>query len=313
MSRIMYPEEFLMQRILFKNIKAKHTADGAGSPIKTYLTQHGISLTNDETDGNAADTKEAARALLSKQAENFRQLRDLKFAPVFKRLKGEVQFLKGFYKPNVSELGNWGITIDGSGRINYPAEFLERLVVFNNFKAKHDSFPPAGSPLEPYLLQNKINLANDQTDATDANTANTNFLQAQKDSEDATQDRDNLWNPVMEHVRGIGGFLKNLYNTNSKQLGYWGFVVDESPRAPKLRTVSVLPAASKVVTGVIVGGTLTNVGPIDVHVYKGKTTAGTPAIVHPGEKLGMTKGNSIITVVDPSSTEKAKISVLVSR
>jgi len=310
MSRIMYPEDYASQRMLFKNIQAKDTADGAASPIKPYLTQQSIVLATDAADGAAADLREEARALLSRQSENFSQLRDLQFSPVFKRLKGEVQYLKGFYKPNVSELGNWGITVDSGDRINYPPEFVARHTVFTAFKTKHDSFPVGTSPLQPYLLQHKINLANDATDAGAALAANNSFLQADADAEDARQDRDNLWQPVIAHVRGIGDFLKKLYRDNAKQLGYWGFVVDESPRPPKLRTVSVLPAAQKVVTGIIVGGTLTNISGVDVHVYRGKTTIGTPSIVRPGEMLGMIKGYSTITVVDPSTTEKAKITVL---
>ena len=45
---------------------------------------------------------------------------------------------------------------------------------------------------------------------------------------------------------------------------------------------------------------------MDIHVYKGKTTTGMPVIVHPGEVLGMTKGYSVITVVNPSSLVTAK-------
>jgi len=313
MSRIMYPEDFASQRKLFKDIKAKDTADGVASPIRPYLTQQGIDLVSDAADGDAADLREQARALLSRQSENFRQMRDLKFDPVFKRLKGEVQYLKGFYKPNVSELGNWGITVDSGDRINYPPEFIARHTVFTTFKTKHDSFPAGTSPLEPYLVQHTINLANDAADAAAALSSNNSFLQTDADAEDARQDRDNLWQPVIAHVRGIGDFLKKLYKDNAKQLGYWGFVVDESPRPPMLRTVSVLPAAQKVVTGVIVGGTLTNISAVDVQVYRGKSIKGIPSIVRPGEMLGMIRGFSTITVVDPSTTEKAKITVLVSR
>jgi len=313
MSRIMYPEDFASQRKLFKDIKAKDTADGVASPIRPYLTQQGIDLVTDAADGDAADLREQARALLSRQSENFRQMRDLKFSPVFKRLKGEVQYLKGFYKPNVSELGNWGITVDSGDRINYPPEFLARHTVFTTFKAKHDSFPVGTSPLEPYLVQHTISMANDAADAAAALTSNNSFLQTDADAEDARQDRDNLWQPVMAHVRGIGDFLKKLYKDNAKQLGYWGYVVDESPRPPMLRTVSVLPAAQKVVTSVIIGGTLTNISAVDVQVYRGKSIKGIPSIVHPGEMLGMIRGYSTITVVDPSTTEKAKITVLVSK
>ena len=55
-----------------------------------------------------------------------------------------------------------------------------------------------------------------------------------------------------------------------------------------------------------------NLGTVDVHVYKGSTTTGTPSIVHPGEMLGMTKGYSTITVVNPSALVSAKFKVKVS-
>ena len=181
----MYPEDFVSQRTLFKAIKAKDTADGAASVIKPYLTQHGIDLTRDATDGDTADTREAARALLSKQSENFRQLRDLKMDPVMSRLRGEAQFLKGFYKPNVDELGNWGITVSNGGKLVYPADFSARAMVFDNFKVKHDSFPAGTSPLQPYLTQHNISLTRDKTDVDDARTANSSFAQTARDAEDA--------------------------------------------------------------------------------------------------------------------------------
>ena len=53
------------------------------------------------------------------------------------------------------------------------------------------------------------------------------------------------------------------------------------------------------------GSTLTNTGKPDLHVYKGKTTTGTPSIIHAGEQLGMQKGFSTITVVNPSLVETA--------
>jgi hypothetical protein len=309
----MYPEDYASQRKLFKDVLAKHTADGAASPIKPYLTQQAINLATDALDGDAADLREDARALLSKQSENYRQLRDLQFSPVFKRLKGEVQFLKGLFKPNVSQLGDWGITVDSGDRINYPPQFVAQHTVFTDFKTKHASFPVGTSPLEPYLLQHKINIATDTTDADAALGSHKSFQQAALDAEDATQDRNNLWNPVMAHVRGIGDFLKKLFNDNAKQLGYWGYVIDDSPRAPKERISKVLPAGQITIKSIIVGSTLTNMGQVELHVYRGKTTIGTPSIVSPGELLGMISGYSTITVVDPSTLVAGKFKVLVSQ
>ena len=97
MSRIIYPADYASQRTLFKLIKTKHDADGAGSVLIALLAQKNISLTADATAGNNADSQDASHSVQSKQAENFRQMRDLTFTPVFTHLKSEVQFLKSFY------------------------------------------------------------------------------------------------------------------------------------------------------------------------------------------------------------------------
>src|SRR5207249_1659863 len=111
----------------------------------------------------------------------------------------------------------------------------------------------------------------------------------------------------------IGGFLKKLYNDNAKELGYWGFTVDDSKQTPKYRTSKVKPAAQINVQGIIIGSTFTNLSPVDLHIYKGKTTVGTPTIISPNQQFGMIKGFSSITVVNPSTLVAGKFKVLVSR
>ena len=43
---------------------------------------------------------EQSRLLLTRQSQNYCELRDLKFDTIFSDLKGCYQFLKSFYKPN---------------------------------------------------------------------------------------------------------------------------------------------------------------------------------------------------------------------
>ena len=65
--------------------------------------------------------------------------------------------------------------------------------------------------------------------------------------------------------------------------------------------------------GIVIGGTITNNGTEDIHLYKGKTTTGNPIILKPGEKHGVTKGFSIITISNPSLLLVAKVSALRSK
>ncbi len=310
MSRIIEPESFVDQRLLFNAIFEKHTTDGTSSVLIPYLTQQGIDLAADNTAKGQATTHEGRRFLFSKQSENFRQLRDLHWDPVMGHQRKYYQYLKSFYKPNFMTLGEWGAPITATGKINYPPEFPELTEVFEALKTKYDSYDPDPSPLDPFLTEHTLSIASDWTEVSAAREYHTKFEQFARDSEDETQLRNNKWNPVLEHIQGIGNYLMKLYPNNTKKLGLWGFTVDDSKRAPKLQTSKVKPATQKTLNAVIVGGTLTNTGTVDLHVYKGKSTAGTPAIVHPNEKLGMTKGYSTVTVVNPSTTVEGKFTVL---
>jgi hypothetical protein len=313
MSRIIYPLQFLQQVILLGTIKAKHVADGLTSVIKTFLTQHTIDLVADETAGTSATTHETARALLSRQSENYRELRDTKFKPVMQHLRKCAQNLKSFYSPNVHELGNWGFTIDGSGRIVYPSDFIGQFNLFKTFKAKSDTLAGSANPLTNFYTQQSINLSNDDTAADAAHTYNTQFISATENAENETELRDNLWSAPNEHIHMISDYLKKSFPDNAKKLGEWGITVDDSPRAPKERISNINPASTVKITGITIGGTLTNIGGTDLHLYKGKSTEGTPIIVHPNEMIGMVKGYSTITVVDPSTTEPGKLKVLRSK
>jgi hypothetical protein len=313
MSRIVYPANFIGQRTLLNNISTKHDADKTNSDIIPLLAQKNIDLLKDQQAATDAQLQEDTRLLLTKQSQNYCQLRDLQFDPVFSRFKTCVQYLKTFFKPNFKELGNWKIAIDNNGKISYPTDVKECIELFTAFKEVHDTFDKGTSPLQPFLKQNEIDLDADATTMASALLNHNKFTQAAKDAETATEKRDLLWNPAEQHLHEIGDYLKKLYLDNTKAMGLWGFVVDDNPKAPKERKSTLKIGQKVTITSVVIGGTLTNMGTGDIHVYKGKSTTGNPTIVHAGEAMGMVKGYSNITVSNPSTLINASFKVLTSQ
>ena len=304
MSRIVYPEAFNGQRTLFANIKEKHDADGAGSVLIAFLTQKFINLDDDETAGNDAFQADKLRLLKSKQSENYMQLRNIYIDPIASKMRGMIQFLKSFLKPNTDALGDWGVKVVGGKRIDFPNKFIDIVILFDNIKEKHDSYTTPASPLTAYLTLQGLDIAAMASDVSKANDYNTDGIQAAKDAEEAFQKRNNLWEDVNQHVHDIGEFLMNLYKGNSKKLGEYGYVVDDSPQKPKDRTSKIKLGDQMVISAIVIGSTFKNTGKTDLHIYKGKTTTGTPIIIRAGEMWGVPKGFSVITVVNPSSLDE---------
>lgn len=312
MARINFPDSFAAQRSLLDSLSTKHTADGASSDLAPYLAQKDIDLPADVAAGTQAAVHEKARSLHSKSAENYRQLRDNRFDPVFARLRDMVQFLKGLNRGAEKALGDWGIQVDNKSKIVYPTDFDAQAALYSAFAQKHGSYSGATSPLNPYLSKHNISIASDLTAISNAADSHAGMKAAAKSAEDEKELRDNLWQPVVTRLRGSIDYLKRLNSDNPKALGAYGVTVDDSPRAPKLRTTTLKIGEQITNNGVSIGGTFTNLGTGDLHVYRGKTTTGTPTIVHAGEQLGMLKGWSTITVVNPSTLVVGKFSVLVS-
>lgn len=312
MSRLMLPEAFVQKVILFNSINKKHTADGATSVLGALLTQNGIDLSVDATAVGNAQTHEDSRLLLTKQSGNYHQLSVLKMKTVLEHIRGMVQFLKSFYKANFKAIGEWGATITDTGKIIYPTDVADQITLFTNIQKQHNSYLAGQSPLLAYLSQNNIDLPTDATAAAAAQDYYTKFQNAAKSAEEETQNRDALMDPVFEHVSAIGDFLKKLFNPNTN-VGDWGFVVDNSKKKPKLQTSNVKIGAKTGVNGVVIGSTMTNLGTGDLYVFKGKKITTVPIIVHAGEQLGMTKGFSFITVVNPSTLVPGKFKVLVNK
>jgi len=311
MARIVIPVEFLKQELLFKAVKEKY--DGLSplaNPLTAFLVQQGIDLNADSAAMTLAAAHHKAQKERSGSAENRTEQRNLKFGPVMAAMRGYYQFLKKLYAPVHSEVGLWGAPITTSGRIAYSSKFAQQLAIFRQLQTKYSSYTPAGSsPLDPYLTLHGQTMAANSTAADEANALHTEAKRLAGQAELATQMRNNASRPVVQHLRAIGGFLLSLYTTNPKEVGLWGFVIDDSPRAPK-QMMSRVKLGDQRTVRVIVGGSLANIGSVPLLVYRGKTTAGTAIAIEPGEVWEIRKGHSILTVRNPSTTTAGRFSAL---
>ena len=299
--RINYPELFLKLTELFKKIKAKHDADGAGSVLNPFLTEQGINLGNDLIATNSAIAKNKLFEQAEKDAEDFTQDRNKLFDSVFDNMTDGFQFLKKLYRGNPAELGHWGATVNGNA-IVYPPEFIKRAELFETYKAKHDSYPGDSSPLNPFLIVNEIDMDDDEADVAAAEGEHKSAKQTEKDAEDLREERDNFFDPVMKNVRGMGQYLKGLYVKHPKHLGQWGYTIDDSPRDPKWRTATINPADTRTLTGVKLGSQAENTGTIDLLLHKGKEVSSAPVNLPTEMRFTIKRGWGTMTVenIDPS-------------
>ena len=313
MARIVFPEGVTPEVKLLKAVVKKHTDDGDASPIKDYLDQNEVSLDKALLFAAQAENIEATRVLLNSQSGNFIQLRDLSFHPLLSRFKGEVQCLKSIYQNNPKELVNWGINIEGDAKVVYPVGFGELCTTMTSFITKHLGFAAGSSPLDAYMAQHHIDVAADKTSISTAISFHDKAVAAAGQAENLTQQRNILWNPTVTQLKGIGNFLMNFYGENTKGTGNYGYVVDNSTPKPKVVNSTIKLLDKITLKGIVIGGTITNNGTEDIHLYKGKTTTGNPIILKPGEKHGVAKGFSTITISNPSLLTTAKISALRSK
>ena len=310
MARIIFRTDLTGIQELQTNIIAKNTADGAASPLISLLAEQGINLATDAASMESAITSARFAALSRRQVENYVQKRELNFDPVFKNLKNEVQFLKKLKKGKERELGDWGISVDGSNKIVYPSGFEARVRITRSFYAKHLSYPAGTSPLQNFIDDNGINVEREGLRVEAAERAHETAYATSREAEEAQRNSDNLVVNVLAHQRIIGGYLIKLKVKNPKALGEWGFTVDDSDREPKTRKTRIKPTEKITMGGIVIGSSLTNTGTTPIHVYTGKTTTGNPVIVEPLEKIGMIKGFSVITVINPGTLTTAEFTSL---
>ena len=107
----------------------------------------------------------------------------------------------------------------------------------------------------------------------------------------------------------IGDYLKKLFSNNPKNLGLWGFTVDDSPQKPALRTTKLLPGETRTITAVVIGSVLTNIEKAVIEIYKENGKMQLIATLAAGEKMGIVKGMSTLIVTNQSTLEEAEFTV----
>jgi hypothetical protein len=117
MARVVIPKNPDELIALAKNIVAKHTADGAGSPLG------GLNMADMGTKTTTADTQHSTATQLYRNAETAMQNRNLALGTE-NATQGTVAYyarsvrdvLLGLYKGNEQRLGDWGFRVDHSTR-----------------------------------------------------------------------------------------------------------------------------------------------------------------------------------------------------
>ena len=112
-GKFTYPVTYEGWMDWFTLLKAKNDSyvSPAVSPLLSYVTTTGVSLTIDATNGAAALVKQALQVANKSASEKARQDRDNKFNPVMIDLRAIVKFLMTLYPGNVKQLGLYGITV----------------------------------------------------------------------------------------------------------------------------------------------------------------------------------------------------------
>jgi hypothetical protein len=311
MARIIYPAAVDAVMHLVDKVLTRHTELGTASPIVLLIDQHNIDLAADFAAMEDALTHERAAAAFRSQSENYTALRNLKSEPVMKTVGGIGQVLKAFYKPSYTEVALWGVDITATGKITYPSTAAAQQTLLLNLRNRNASFAPGTSPLQAYLTKEGINPATLESTMQQAVQYDWQAEQKRNDALNEIELRNQKMAPVLEHLRIIGNYLMDFYSDNPRELGLWGLLIDENTSKPTERTTKIKLLDKATINSVIIGGSVTNVGEVDVHLYKGKTTVGNPVILTPGSVFGVPKGYSIITVSNPSPLKTAVVKALV--
>jgi hypothetical protein len=306
MARLVIPPNFIHRTELFKKVLAKDTVDGATSVIRPFMDENEIVLSSDDTAVDAAIVIHNAFEQFEKDGEKKTKERNNLFDPVWENHTTMVQLLKKFYKNNIAKLGDWDVEVNGN-KIVYPADFINRRLTVLAFIEKHNSYAAGESPLTSFLAEeeNKVDIAQNQTDATDALAPHNDAKQFAQDAETKRQDRDNLMDPVTDHIEMIGNFLIGHYPKNPRKAGDWGYTVDTSPKADAVREGVINMGSPKKLNQLAVNSILLNTSAFPIEAFKGDAAEGTPIIIQPNIPFVIRRGWGITTLRNPSDTQKA--------
>lgn len=114
-------------------------------------------------------------------------------------------------------------------RINFPSVFDKVVTLFKKVFAK-DTADGVSSVIKPFLTEQGIVLADDDTDVDDAVAAHISFLEKEKLMEEKSELRDDLFETPFKDHTGSVQFLKKLFRNNATKLGEWGVTVDARGR-----------------------------------------------------------------------------------
>ena len=312
MSRKELPTTFPGQKLLQEDIKKKVDDDGVGGELVLFLTDHLIDLEADKELVDAAALKYTLFLAFKKDSENLCAKRDKLLNPVIKKITGSVQFLKGYYNPDFKSLGDWDVVVTNGGKVTIasdPALFLTFVIAF---KAQNDSYTGVNiSPLAQYLVKNKISLAQCVTDVNAAIIFHDAYKIAKTDSEDAHQIMETKSAMPFANLLLITNFLMKLYVDNEKGLGVYGMKVVNAAKAEKVKDLKLAVGQSKLKQEVKIGSIIVNMGTEPINIHKGKTITTTdPIVLGAGKKVATTKGWSIVSYQNTSTTTFAKLQVI---
>jgi hypothetical protein len=111
--------------------------------------------------------------------------------------------------------------------------------------------------------------------------------------------------PIETHLRGMGQFLVNHFEKNPKKANDWGFEIDDSPQADRIRDGQINPGATKILRNLVVGKVFKNIGPVAMNIYSGETAEGAATVINAGASFTVVRGYGKMTIINPSDTQKA--------
>lgn len=112
-------------------------------------------------------------------------------------------------------------------RIVRSVTFTKKITLQKACYKKHKN-DGVNSIVTPYLVVNNIDFVADVAKGVEAVAHDVDAKSLLGESEKATQDRDNEFEPVWKETLAWGQFLKKLFKNNTKQLTDWGFPIETS-------------------------------------------------------------------------------------
>ena len=298
-----FPADIVAQTIVLDKIKEKVDADAGDSILKAMLLKNGIVLADDVDKGITALEKNDSYLSFKHSSEISSQKRNNLMMPINGDMSSCYQFLKTYLGQDFKSLTDWGGEITLGGKITYATTTLGQLNMLTALITKNGSYKlPAVSPLASYLTLHKINLTLDATNAADALVFDTSFADDKKSSETAREQRDIEWAIPLAHIHLIADYLMKYYKGNTKILAEYGFTVVNTAKVIKTRNQKLSPGNTRFKIKVTIGSTIVNTGTEDVFIYKGATIGGVPTILAPKKIHTFTKGNSLVSINNPSQT-----------